>query len=74
MGSRNYDREVTVFESRVCDTIGLPVATILYLAAGKADWLNGRFVSACWDLGEVEHDWKEKILENNALVCKLAIP
>ena len=33
-----------------------------------------RFVNSTWDLGEVERDWKEKILATNGLVSKLSIP
>ena len=56
------------------DTQALPAATILYLTSGKADYLSGRYVSATWDLGEVERDWKEKIVAQNGLVNKLSIP
>lgn len=56
------------------DPSGLAAATILYLTSGKADYLSGRYVSATWDLGEVERDWKEKIVAQNGLVNKLAIP
>ncbi|KAI0055565.1 NAD-P-binding protein [Artomyces pyxidatus] len=52
----------------------LSAATVLYLSTGKADWLNGRYVSAQWDLGEVEEKYKATILEKNALVQKLALP
>ncbi|KAI0265848.1 NAD-P-binding protein [Gloeopeniophorella convolvens] len=52
----------------------LPVSTALYLASGGADWLNGRYLSATWDLEEAERDWKDKILANNGLVSKLHIP
>jgi len=55
-------------------TVGLAAATILYLTSGKADYLSGRYVAATWDLGEVEHDWKEKIVAQNGLVSKLSIP
>jgi hypothetical protein len=55
-------------------TVGLAAATILYLTSGKADYLSGRYVSATWDLGEVERDWKEKIVAQNGLVSKLSIP
>ena len=55
-------------------TVGLLAATILYLTSGKADYLSGRYVSATWDLGEVERDWKEKIVAQNGLVNKLSIP
>ncbi|KAI0061665.1 NAD-P-binding protein [Artomyces pyxidatus] len=56
------------------DKVELPAAVFVYLTAGKADYLSGRFTSANWDLAEVERDWKEKIVEKNALVSKLAIP
>jgi hypothetical protein len=56
------------------DTAALCAATILYLTSGKADYLSSRYVAATWDLGEVERDWKEKIITQNALVNKLAIP
>jgi len=55
-------------------TVGLSVATVLYLTTGKANYLSGRYVSSTWDLGEVERDWKEKIMGQNCLVNKLAIP
>ena len=56
------------------DSSALAAATILYLTSGEADYLSGRYVSATWDLGEVERDWKEKIVAQNGLVNKLAIP
>jgi len=55
-------------------TVGLAAATILYLTSGNADYLSGRYVSATWDLGEVERDWKEKVVAQNGLVSKLSIP
>ena len=33
-----------------------------------------RYLSANWELEEVEREWKEKILEQNGLVNKLCIP
>ncbi|KAI0311037.1 NAD-P-binding protein [Amylostereum chailletii] len=56
------------------DSVALPAATMLYLTAGNADWLSGRYVSANWDLGEVERDWKDKVMKTGALVNKLSIP
>ena len=35
---------------------------------------GARFLDAVWDLGEVEREWREKILAKNALVSKLSIP
>jgi hypothetical protein len=60
--------------SRDLDSPALCASTILYLISGKADYLSGRFVASTWDLGEVERDWKEKIIAQNALVSKLHIP
>jgi len=55
-------------------TADLAASTIQYVTSGKADYLDGRFVSSTWDLGEVERDWKEKIIAQNSLVSKLSIP
>jgi hypothetical protein len=55
-------------------TVGLAAGTVLYLTSGRADYLSGRYVSATWDLGEVERDWKEKIVSQHTLVSKLSIP
>lgn len=60
--------------SRDMDSPALCASTILYLISGKADYFNGRFVASTWDLGEVERDWKEKIIAQDALVSKLHIP
>jgi len=58
----------------VHDTLGLAAATILYLTSGKADFLSGRYVAATWDQGEVERDWKEKIVAGDLLKTKLSVP
>jgi hypothetical protein len=55
-------------------TTELAASTIQYVTSGRADYLNGRFVSSTWDLGEVERDWKEKIIAQGSLVSKLSIP
>ena len=84
------------FERIMVDTTQLAAATALYLTAGNADWLSGRyasfrrgycdtrlsssrhrpfrFVSANWDLKEVEEEWKDRIVEHEALVSRLSIP
>ncbi len=36
--------------------------------------MSGRFVASTWDLDEVEVDWKEKIIAQDALISKLHIP
>lgn len=33
-----------------------------------------RYVSACWDITELERDWKEKVLGKRALVNRLYLP
>jgi len=58
----------------VSSTVGLYAATVMYLTAGKADYLSGRYVASAWDLSEVERDWKEKIVGQNCLVNKLSVP
>ncbi|KZV66967.1 NAD-P-binding protein [Peniophora sp. CONT] len=55
------------------DSPELPACTMLYLCTGKADYLDGRYVSANWDLGQVEKEWKERILEKDLLVNKLDV-
>ncbi|KZV69966.1 NAD(P)-binding protein [Peniophora sp. CONT] len=59
------------------DTLELAAGTALLLTSGRFDWLSGKYIDANWDLGEVERDWKEKILAKGrfgALVAKLALP
>ena len=67
-----YDEAAGFFP--VNSTVELAASTIQYLTSGKADYLSGRYVSVQWDLGEVERDWKEKIIAQNGLVSKLSIP
>lgn len=55
------------------DSVELPAYTMLYLASGKADWLSGRYVEATWDLGQVEREWKDKILAGDLLINKLDV-
>ncbi|KAF5372487.1 hypothetical protein D9758_005171 [Tetrapyrgos nigripes] len=68
--SKDYD----AIKPYLVDTLQLPAATLLRLTSGSMDWLNGRYVSANWDLDEVETVWKERILEQDALVNRLHIP
>ncbi|KAI0275424.1 NAD-P-binding protein [Gloeopeniophorella convolvens] len=55
------------------DEPALPPAAVLHLTSGRADWLNGKFVSANWDFDELERDWKDKVLAKGALVNKLDV-
>jgi hypothetical protein len=56
------------------DPVRLPAATLLRLTSGRDNYLSGKFVSANWDLDEVEKKYKDKIVEEEALVSRLAIP
>ncbi|VDB95506.1 unnamed protein product [Peniophora sp. CBMAI 1063] len=56
------------------DSVELPAAVYLHLASGKAEYLSGRYVSVNWDLEEIEKKYKDKIVADNALVGKLALP
>ncbi|KAJ7749027.1 NAD-P-binding protein [Mycena maculata] len=58
----------------LADTLQLPAATCLRLTSGKEDWLTVRYVSANWNLDEVEAGWKAKIIEQDALVNRLHVP
>ncbi|VDB88724.1 unnamed protein product [Peniophora sp. CBMAI 1063] len=51
----------------------MAASTMLWLCTGKANWLNGRYLSVNWDLGQVEKEWKDKILEKDLLVNKLDV-
>ena len=44
------------------------------VAVDQANDFGRRFISATWDLSEVERVWKERIVGQNLLVSKLAIP
>ncbi|KAI0275447.1 NAD-P-binding protein [Gloeopeniophorella convolvens] len=56
------------------DPPALVAAALLRLTGGTADWLSGRYISALWDLDELERDWKVRVLEKSALVNKLHLP
>jgi len=56
------------------DAVELPAATMLQLTSGRFDWLSSRFISTNWDLDEMEKNWKNNIIDQNALINKLCIP
>jgi hypothetical protein len=43
-------------------------------SAKVCDLLYYRYFDVTWDLGEVEREWKEKILAGNSLVNRLLLP
>ncbi|KAF8509410.1 NAD-P-binding protein, partial [Gautieria morchelliformis] len=55
-------------------SILLPAATLMRLTSGRDNYLSGKYVSSNWDLDEVEEKYKEKIMQEEALVSRLAIP
>ncbi|KAJ3836485.1 NAD-P-binding protein [Lentinula raphanica] len=63
------------WESMTVDTLQLPAATVLRLTdgSGRFDWLSGKFVSANWDLEEVEQKWKAKIINDGLLVTRFIV-
>ena len=62
------------WESVMIDSPRLPAATALRLTSGRDNYLSGKFVSANWDLDEVEKTYKTEIINQEALVSRLAIP
>ncbi|KAI0275425.1 NAD-P-binding protein [Gloeopeniophorella convolvens] len=70
----NADSGFVAPEGFEWDSFALPPAVVLYLTSGRADWLNGKFFSANWDVEELERDWKDKVVAKGGLVNKLYIP
>ncbi|KAI5809811.1 hypothetical protein DFH27DRAFT_606224 [Peziza echinospora] len=54
--------------SALCDTTALSGATCVFLSTQRADWLSGRYISANWDMEELETDFKEKVLKEGYLL------
>jgi len=57
------------FKKLLVDTPELAGDTLVWLTAEKRPWLNGRYVSANWDMVELE-GLKDKIVEKNLLKFK----
>ncbi|KAF8516261.1 hypothetical protein JB92DRAFT_2911155, partial [Gautieria morchelliformis] len=73
----DMSREVlSTRDSATLDSIRLPAATLMRLTSGSGrdNYLSGKYVSSNWDLDEVEEKYKEKIIQEEALVSRLAIP
>ncbi|KAI0067331.1 NAD-P-binding protein [Artomyces pyxidatus] len=66
---KTLEKDIGV-DGLIPDKLALPAATVLYLTAGGAHWLTGRHVSANWDLGEAEKEWKARILEESGNTSK----
>jgi hypothetical protein len=52
------------------DTPELAADTLVWLSSQRREWLSGRFVSAAWDMEELEKKQAE-ILRKNALKFRL---
>ncbi|EJU05136.1 NADP-binding protein [Dacryopinax primogenitus] len=63
-----------VLEKFLTDDIQLPAWTMVRLVQGKDDYLSGRYVSVNWDLDEVHDQWKDTIINDDALKNRLALP
>ncbi|KAJ4477543.1 NAD-P-binding protein [Lentinula aciculospora] len=63
------------WEPAAGDTLQLPAATLLKLTdgSGRFDFLSGRFLSANWDLEEVEREWKKDIVEKDMLLTRIVL-
>jgi len=59
----------STFRKLLVDTPELAGDTMVWLTAEKRTWLNGRYISANWDMVELE-GLKDKIVERNLLKFK----
>ncbi|KAK0613736.1 short chain dehydrogenase reductase [Immersiella caudata] len=58
-----------VYRALLHDTPELAADTMVWLTRGRREWLNGRFVNANWDMGELEGR-KGEIVEQDLLRLK----
>jgi NAD(P)-dependent dehydrogenase (short-subunit alcohol dehydrogenase family) len=56
--------------AHLVDDPGLAAGFAVWLCSGKADWAKGRYLSANWDVGELDA-LKEEILRDDLLVNRL---
>ena len=54
------------------ETVELAGDTVVWLS-NRREWLNGRYVTVCWDMPELE-SWQERIVEKDLLKPKLVFP
>jgi hypothetical protein len=54
------------------DTPDLCGGFLVWLTNGQRSWLNGRYVSALWDVDELEAK-KEEIVEGNKLKFRMVV-
>ncbi|KAF2091491.1 NAD-P-binding protein [Saccharata proteae CBS 121410] len=54
------------------DEVALAADTLCWLAQEKREWLNGRYVSSTWDMGELLEK-REEIEKNDLLKIRMAV-
>ena len=54
------------------DSVDLCGAFLIWLVKEKRDWLNGRYLDATWDVGELEKK-REEIVEGDKLKMRLVV-
>ncbi len=60
------------FHGYLTDTASLPADTLVWLVKERREWLAGRFISANWDVDELERK-KNEIVERNALKFRMVL-
>lgn len=60
------------FHHMLKDTLDLPSDTVVWLCKERREWMNGRYVSANWDMEELEAK-KEDIAARDVLKFRLTI-
>ena len=59
--------------THVNDTaVELPAAVCVYLAAGRAEFLRGRYVSSNWDMAELQSR-RDEVLRDNLFKLELRL-
>jgi hypothetical protein len=56
----------------IVDSLELPGGFVAWLTKGERTWLNGRYVSATWDVDELLAK-KQEIVDGDLLKMKLMI-
>ena len=54
------------------DTPDLCAGVVVWLTKGQREWLNGRYVSATWDVDELEAK-REEIVEGDKLKLRMVV-
>lgn len=60
------------YHQYLSDTPELAGDTITWLSKERRDWLQGRYVDCCWDMGELEAR-KDEIVSEDKLKARLSV-